>query len=44
VLAGPFGALGRTLRYPNDEALRRLPDLLAAARLRPVADQRRRYA
>jgi AhpD family alkylhydroperoxidase len=44
VLAGLFGALGRTLRYPNDEALRRLPDLLAAAGLRPVTDQRRRYA
>jgi SAM-dependent methyltransferase len=44
VLAALLGALGRNLSYPNDEPLRRAPAVLAAAGLRLIADQRRRYA
>ena len=43
VLAGLLSALGRGLRYPNDAALGRLPDLLAGGGLRVVADERRRF-
>jgi len=43
-LAGLVAALGRTLGYPNDAALRqRLPELLGAAGLRLASDQRRRF-
>lgn len=42
-VAGLLTALGRRLDYPNDAELRRLSDLLAAADLRPVADERRRF-
>jgi SAM-dependent methyltransferase len=44
VLAGLLAALGRGLSYPNDPALRRLPDLLAGAGLRLISDERRRFA
>jgi SAM-dependent methyltransferase len=44
VLAALLAALGRRLSYPNDEPMRRLPHLLAAAGLQPITDQRRRYA
>ncbi|ROO52016.1 methyltransferase family protein [Micromonospora sp. Llam0] len=43
VLAGLLAVLGRGLRYPNDAALRRLPDLLTGAGLRLVDDERRRF-
>jgi SAM-dependent methyltransferase len=43
VLAGLLAALGRRLEYPNDSLLGRLPDLLAGARLRLLADERRRF-
>lgn len=39
-----LAALGRRLGYPNDAELRRLPELLAAAGLRPLVDERRRFA
>lgn len=37
-------ALRRPLRYPNDDALRRLPVVLDAAGLDLLADERRRFA
>lgn len=44
VVAGLLAALGHGLSYPNDGALRRLPDLLDDAGLRLVADERRRFS
>src|SRR6266704_793357 len=44
ILAALLATLGRGLGYPNDRLLRRLPDLLAAAGLRLVIDERRRFA
>jgi SAM-dependent methyltransferase len=43
VLAALLAALGRGLGYPDDVALRRLPDLLAGAGMRLVGDERRRF-
>jgi SAM-dependent methyltransferase len=43
VLAGLLATLGRGLGYPNDGPLRQLPSLLAAAGLRPISDERRRF-
>ncbi len=43
VIAALLATLGRGLGYPNDRLLRRLPALLAAAGLRLVADERRRF-
>ena len=38
-----LAVLGSRLPYPNDAQLRRLPQLLRAAGLRPVHDERRRF-
>ncbi|MEO3784086.1 class I SAM-dependent methyltransferase [Actinocorallia sp. B10E7] len=43
VVAGLLGAVGAGLRYPGDEAVARLPELLAESGLRPDGDERRRF-
>ncbi|TDE35701.1 class I SAM-dependent methyltransferase [Actinomadura sp. 6K520] len=43
IAGGLLAALGGGLGYPNDRALRHLPDLLVQAGLRLDGDERRRY-